>query len=90
MKVGERINNLARAFNIREGFTRADDTLPEKILTEPLKEGASKGHFISKEELETMLDEYYNARGWALDTGVPSRKKLTELGLEYVADQLGK
>jgi aldehyde:ferredoxin oxidoreductase len=37
-----------------------------------------------------MLDEYYEARGWELDTGVPGRKKLTELGLEYVADQLGK
>jgi aldehyde:ferredoxin oxidoreductase len=54
-----------------------------------LKEGASQGHFISKEELETMLNDYYTARGWAPDTGVPSRIKLTELGLEYVADQLG-
>ena len=89
MKVGERINNVARAFNVREGFIRSDDTLPERILTEPLKEGASKGHYISKEELETMLDEYYSARGWAQETGVPTRKKLVELGLEYVADQLG-
>ena len=89
MKVGERINNVARAFNVREGFSRSDDTLPERILTEPLKEGASKGHFLSKEELETMLDEYYTARGWDLETGAPSRHKLTELGLEYVADQLG-
>jgi len=45
--VGERINNLARAFNVREGFTREDDTLPERLMTEPLKEGTSKGHFIS-------------------------------------------
>ena len=88
MKVGERINNVARAFNVREGFTRADDTLPERVLTTPLKEGPSKGHFISREELETMLNEYYIARGWAPDTGVPTREKLTELGLEYVADQL--
>jgi aldehyde:ferredoxin oxidoreductase len=89
MKVGERINNVARAFNVREGFIRSDDTLPDRILTEPLKEGASKGHYISKEELENMLDEYYSARGWAPETGVPTRKKLVELGLEYVADQLG-
>ena len=88
MQVGERINNLARAFNVREGFTRADDTLPERLLTEPLKAGASKGHFISKEELTQMLDEYYAARGWDVKTGVPAKEKLVELGLGYVVDQL--
>ena len=85
---GERINNLAHAFNVREGFTRADDTLPERILTEPLKGGASKGHYISRDELDLMLDEYYAARGWDVATGAPSREKLAELGIEYVADQL--
>jgi len=87
-KVGERINNLARAFNVREGFTRVHDTLPDRIMTEPLPGGASKGHFISKEELGTMLDEYYTARGWDLKTGVPTREKIEELGLGYVADDL--
>ncbi|WP_300465390.1 aldehyde ferredoxin oxidoreductase family protein [Desulfobacula sp.] len=86
--VGERINNLARAFNVREGFTRADDTLPERLLTEPIPGGASKGHFISKEELKLMLDEYYTARGWNLETGSPSREKLTALNLAYAADVL--
>ncbi|MBM4276510.1 MAG: aldehyde ferredoxin oxidoreductase family protein [Deltaproteobacteria bacterium] len=88
-KVGERINNLARAFNVQEGFTRAEDTFPERLMTEPLESGASKGHFISKEDLKVMLDEYYAARGWALDTGIPTREKLVELGLGSVADQLG-
>jgi aldehyde:ferredoxin oxidoreductase len=88
LQVGERINNLARAFNTREGFSRADDTLPERLLTEPLKAGTSKGHFISKEELNQMLDEYYTARGWDVKTGAPTREKLSELGLDYVADQL--
>jgi len=88
LQVGERINNLAHAFNVREGFTRADDTLPERLLTEPLKGGASKGHFISKEELKHMLDEYYSERGWDIETGAPTREKLEELGLGYVADQL--
>jgi len=87
--LGERINNLAKAFNVREGFTRADDTLPERLLTEPLKAGASKGHFISKDDLAQMLDEYYTLRGWDPSTGIPTRQKLTELGLENVADQLG-
>jgi aldehyde:ferredoxin oxidoreductase len=87
-QVGERINNLARAFNAREGFTRADDTLPERLMTEPLKGGASKGHFISKDDLKQMLDEYYTERGWDLSTGSPTKAKLEELGLGYVADEL--
>jgi aldehyde:ferredoxin oxidoreductase len=88
-KVGERVNNLAKAFNIREGFTRADDTFPERLMTEPLKDGASKGQMISKDDLKKMLDEYYTDRGWNPETGVPTRAKLTDLGLEYVADLLG-
>jgi aldehyde:ferredoxin oxidoreductase len=87
-KVGERINNLARAFNVREGFTRADDTLPERLMTEPLKAGASKGQFVSKDDLKQMLDEYYTERGWDINTGAPARGKLTELGLAYVADAI--
>jgi aldehyde:ferredoxin oxidoreductase len=87
-QVGERINNLAAAFNVREGFSRADDTLPERLMTEPVKGGASKGHFISKDELDQMLDEYYTERGWEVATGAPTREKLAELGIEYVADQL--
>jgi len=88
LMVGERINNLARAFNVREGFTRADDTLPERLMNEPIPGGASKGHSISKEELKLMLDEYYTARGWDVKTGSPSRKKLKSLNLDYVADAL--
>ena len=88
-QVGERINNLARAFNVREGFTRADDTFPDRLMTEPLQSGASKGQLISKEDLNAMLDEYYTLRGWDLNTGIPTRKKLIELSLDYVADQLG-
>ena len=84
--VGERINNLARAFNVREGFTRDDDTLPDRLMTEPLKEGGSKGHFISKDDLKQMLDEYYRERGWDSNTGAPTREKLKELGIENVAD----
>jgi aldehyde:ferredoxin oxidoreductase len=89
MKVGERINNLARAFNVRDGFTRANDTLPERLMTEALQSGASKGHLISKDDLNLMLNEYYTARGWDLHTGTPTRAKLIELGIGHVADQLG-
>lgn len=88
-RVGERINNLARAFNVREGFTRADDTFPERLMTEPLKSGSSKGHVISRKELQEMLDEYYQVRDWDKKTGRPKRRKLVELGLGYVAEALG-
>jgi aldehyde:ferredoxin oxidoreductase len=88
LKVGERVNNLAKAFNVREGFTRADDTLPERLMTEPLKAGASKGHLIRRDDLDAMLDEYYSLRGWDVKSGTPTRAKLTDLGLAYVADEL--
>jgi aldehyde:ferredoxin oxidoreductase len=88
VQVGERINNLARAFNVREGFGRVDDTFPERLMTEPLQSGASKGHLISKDDLKAMLDEYYTLRGWDLNTGIPTREKLVELGLDDAADQL--
>jgi len=88
-RVGERINNLARAFNVREGFKRADDTLPERLMTEPLQSGSSKGQLISREDLNKMLDEYYTVRGWDLGTGVPTKKKLKELNLDYVCDEIG-
>ncbi|MGB9846509.1 MAG: aldehyde ferredoxin oxidoreductase C-terminal domain-containing protein, partial [Desulfotomaculales bacterium] len=87
--VGERVNNLARVFNIREGFSRKDDTLPERVLTEPLKAGNSKGQYISREELDQMLDEYYKERGWTPE-GVPTREKLLALGLAEAASDLEK
>ena len=76
---GERIVNLERLFNAREGLARKDDTLPWRFLNEPLPEGnPSAGAVV---ELEPMLDEYYRARGWDVATGQPTDKKLTELGL---------
>ena len=88
-RVGERINNLARVFNVKAGFTRADDKLPDRLMTEPLKEGASKGHVISKDDLNAMLDEYYRVREWDIKTGIPTKEKLLELGLGYAAEDLG-
>ncbi|EGB15598.1 Aldehyde ferredoxin oxidoreductase [Pseudodesulfovibrio mercurii] len=79
-KAGERVNNLARLFNIRQGFTRADDNLPDRLISEPLAHGGSKGQCISREELDMMLDEYYDVRGWDR-TGIPTPAKLAELGL---------
>jgi aldehyde:ferredoxin oxidoreductase len=63
-QVGERVNNLGRLFNIREGFSRKDDTFPPRLMNEAIKSGASAGQLISQADLDLMLDEYYEARGW--------------------------
>ena len=80
MRVGERAYNLARVFNVREGVTRADDTLPPRLLEEPLPEGPAAGKV--NENLPAMLDKYYELRGWDKATGKPTPEKLKELGLE--------
>jgi aldehyde:ferredoxin oxidoreductase len=77
---GERIVNLARIFNVREGISRKDDTWPARFFKEPLPDGASKGQVIDKREFTKMLDEYYKLRGWN-ESGIPSSPKLEELGL---------
>ena len=77
IKVGERIWNLERLYNNREGFTRKDDSLPTRLLAEAPTEGPSKG-WVS--QLEPMLKEYYRSRGWD-DNGIPTPKKLVDLGL---------
>ncbi len=88
MEIGERIYNLNKIYNIREGLTRKDDYLPYRVTHEPISNGISKGHFVKEEELQSMLDEYYQVRGWSKD-GVPTKMKLFELGLDQEADKFG-
>jgi aldehyde:ferredoxin oxidoreductase len=79
---GERINTIGRLINIREGFGRKDDTLPWKVMHMPIPdEGPVKGAFVSQEELDLLLDDYYESRGWNVD-GVPTVEKLKELGMD--------
>ncbi|MDP2719886.1 MAG: aldehyde ferredoxin oxidoreductase C-terminal domain-containing protein, partial [Dehalococcoidia bacterium] len=86
MKVGERITNIEKAFNVREGMRRKDDTLPRSFFVEEETEWGTTG--ISEDNFQKMLDEYYDFRGWDKE-GIPTRKKLEELGLSYVAGQIG-
>jgi aldehyde:ferredoxin oxidoreductase len=83
---GERIVNIERAFNVREGITRRDDALPKRFREEALQEGGSKGAVF---EQEPMLDEYYRERGWNLETGIPEGETLERLGLGFAAEELG-
>jgi len=86
-KVGERIINIERAYIVREGVRRKDDILPKRFLREPIDRGPSAGQVI---ELNRMLDEYYKTREWDPITGIPTIKKLHELGLHDVAEDLQK
>ena len=86
-KAGERIYNLERAFNCREGIRRQDDTIPARTLNQPIPAGPSKGMYTPRAEFETMLNEYYQLRGWG-ENGLPTLEKLRELGLEKVAQDL--
>ncbi len=78
LRIGERIYNLEHLFNLREGMTPADDTLPQRFLAEPMPEGPAKGRVCP---LQPMLKEYYAARDWDRETGYPSPSKRRELGL---------
>jgi len=78
MKIGERVNNLVRLFNIREGLTKELDTLPKRFFEETLNEGLSKGRVV---ELEQLMEEYYSVRGWFPD-GIPTKEKLEELAIK--------
>jgi len=80
MTTGERINTYCRMFNIREGITKRDDSLPPRFM-EPLIGGPTNGQFISTREIESMLGDYYEICGWDRETGIPKKERLAELGL---------
>ena len=77
MKAGERIWNLERMWNLKAGLSAKDDTLPQRLLKDPIKTGPSKGN-LSK--LPEMLPEYYHLRGWDKN-GIPGEEKLKDLSL---------
>jgi aldehyde:ferredoxin oxidoreductase len=83
-RLGERIWNLQKLFNLGAGLTRADDTLPERCFTEPVLGETSEGSIIDRKEFEAMLDEYYTVRGWD-SQGIPSRETLTKLNISAYA-----
>ncbi len=82
-KSAERIYTLERSFNVRDGFSRADDTVPPRMYKEALSVGAAKGAILKVDELEKLLDNYYADRGWDKN-GVPTGNRLMQLGLHFV------
>ncbi len=86
ISIGERIYNLERIFNARDGFSRKDDSLPMRLLETPLPEGHSKNTTVA---LDPMLDEYYRLRGWTAD-GVPTTSTLSEVKLGHASKQIAE
>lgn len=87
LECGERICNVQKAFNARLGLSRKEDTVPRRFLEEPVEYGPRKGEHLGS-VLPKMLDEYYEARGWDKEAGLPTRSKLESLGLKEIADEL--
>jgi len=83
LRSAERVWNLQRCFNIREGLTRKDDRFPKGLL--PMTLG---GVEVSEDSMDSLLNEYYEERGWDVETGRPTREKLVGLGLQDVAKEL--
>jgi aldehyde:ferredoxin oxidoreductase len=81
MEIGARIYTLERLILNREGIRRQDDLLPERITKEAVPSGPTKGRILTEEMYATMLDEYYEARGWDAD-GVPTPETVQRLGLD--------
>jgi len=89
MVAGERIFNVMRAYNVREGMRREHDDWPQRFYDQPLKRG-DETHMLSKETVDQSLHRYYELRGWDAKTGVPTQERLRELQLHDVADDMMK
>ena len=83
IKTGERIWNLSRAINFKNGMTKNDDTLPKRIFKDKISVGLGLEKNLSEENFIKMLNDYYKERGWDPETGKPTQTKLNELGLDF-------
>jgi aldehyde:ferredoxin oxidoreductase len=86
-QAGERINNLKKAFNIREGWQQADDWLPPRLFKEPVSTGKASGAIVSEKDLKAAIDDYYRARGWNAHGLIP-KEKLKSLGMDDIQEML--
>ena len=81
LRCGERVYNVEKLFNLREGFGREADYPPERFFREETPDGPAKGSKLNRVDYDRVLEDYYQARGWDKKTGKPTRRKLQELGL---------
>jgi aldehyde:ferredoxin oxidoreductase len=90
LKIGDRIVNLERAINTRYGIRRKDDTLPQRFIKQSLPSGPAKGQKFEKKELDGMIDQYYDLRGWDQKTGLHLKERLKKLDMKDVLSDLKK
>jgi aldehyde:ferredoxin oxidoreductase len=81
LRCGERVYNIEKLFNVREGFGRESDYPPARFFEEAMPDGPGQGSKLSREDYDRLLDEYYEARGWDKKTGMPTPEKLESLDL---------
>jgi len=87
LRIGERATNMARIFNLREGFSRKDDTLPERLF-QGLENGALQGNALPRDEFEASLTSLYRIKGWHPESGVPTRERLEGLSLGWALEMI--
>jgi aldehyde:ferredoxin oxidoreductase len=87
-KVGQRGMDMARVFNGREGFTADDDRMPPRFTT-PFESGPLAGSRVNERHLQSMKRNHYHIMGWDVDSGIPTRARLEDMGIGWVAEQLG-
>jgi len=88
MKIGRKIINIEKAFNVREGVDRRDDIPPKRFFCEPIKSGPFKGQKLNRNSFNEMLNNYYKLHGWSIKNGWPTYKTLESLSLTDIADEL--
>ena len=89
MLLGEKLQNVEKAFNtVHRGFLREDDLPPKRLMLEPIKSGKYKGELLDRDKVELMLDEYYELHGWDKKTSWQTRKSLEKLGMSEVINIL--
>jgi aldehyde:ferredoxin oxidoreductase len=96
LRAGERVWNLQKTLNVREGFSRKDDKFPKRWINEPVQRGEEEIHLkdysgmerISSDKSEAILDRYYEERGWDVKKGIPTKEKMTDLGLGFASEDL--
>ncbi len=90
LQIGERVSNLQRCFNVREGIRRKDDMIPERLKQLPAFGPFSDRPETQIQDYDAMLDEYYLERGWETETGIPTSDKLSELRLDGITGKVMK
>ncbi|MCK4664428.1 MAG: aldehyde ferredoxin oxidoreductase family protein [Bacteroidales bacterium] len=87
-RAGERIYNLEKMFNVREGFNKSDDILPERFYKDAFTVGSAKGAIVDRGTFNNILETYYESRAWNKNTSVPTKEKLESLELEFTINAI--